>query len=222
MAQMPQPESNPPRQEPPPPSPEPDPFGNVPDDDWVTAGAARQLLRNQNERFAPIVEGMKTLYQGQVDTLETNSRILNPDLWEKYGDEVRREIEEAKQTQVVTGKTYEKAIQIVRGRHVDEIAKEKAEALLRQSPPGDIAGGGEAGVPAGAPAGPEVPDAWKELFKEHGITMADIESTVRMRREWGETDFTVEKYLQELANHQVIRDGRGKIMADDLTEKKNA
>lgn len=211
--------------QPPAPAPEPvrqepqDPYGNINDDDYLEGRTVKGILANVDTRFKGFEQAVQHLYTQNVGNLELLSRQANATEWEKYGKEIKDIVEENKKTQVVDANTYENAIAVVRGRHVQDLVQEGVQQYLQNAPQGDITTTGGGGTPvSGEPI--ELPENYKRWLAENQLSIADIQRSLDRRKDhYGEhATPTLIEYIEQMVNSKTIQDGR-QFKSFDLTEK---
>lgn len=151
----------------------------VTDDDFIRNPlAAAQMVADQ--RMAAAMDPMQKAMQGFAVSNAAIQRSLAaqqyPDVFSKWGAEV----DEAMKNVAVELRTldnYEKVVTYVRGKHTDEIAMERAKAMLAGGGLGERSTGanGLAIQGVGFDIAKLRPDQ-QELMKKHGIGIQEIES----------------------------------------------
>ena len=206
---------------PPTPPPEDNPFAGISDTDLVEGHTLKRLGENVTQRMQAMTGGMQQLYNQNLSALEMNARLMNKEVWDKYGDEIKAEVEKRKQYKVIDFGDFDEATALVQGRHLDEKASARAQQMMESTPPGDLGGTGTPVGQSGAPPGPELSEDWKKLLVmnwgsvEGGLR--DVQAMLAYRlKEYGYAP-TLEQYLDQMAKDQVIVDHKGRIHSEDLT-----
>ena len=174
----------------------------------------KELARNMESRYQNLVGAAQQIYQGQATQYETLSKMADKNIWDKYGPEVQKEVEAMKQVKVVDADDYQRAIDIVKGRHIQDYVKEGVDVYMQNAPPTDISGGSGGGTGMSPPEA-EIPEHWQKHLSDNGITKADIVSMLNNRRDYYGSAPSFEEYMTDMDNHTLIRDDKG-WRADDL------
>lgn len=193
------------------------------DDELIDARTVRRLLNQQGQQQKQVTAGLEYVYNATVGNLESTSRIMHPDLWSKYGDEIKKDIERLKQTKIITADDFDNVLQTVKGRHIDDFIQDGVKKYLENAPPGDVTTGVSAGdSTTRLPENVEIPESYKvALLNAYGTmeaAMQGIREMVRIRREfWGETSLTFEDAIKEIATGTSLVDPmRGRISNENL------
>ena len=104
---------------------------------------------------------------------------------------------------------------MVRANHIDEIAEERAQQMLTTMPASE-----GAGVVAGTTPenldNMEIPENWKQMYRENGLIDAQGRPTQPTIDSCKKRGITVEKFFTMMENHQVVKDGPNIYKAYDL------
>jgi len=169
------------------------------DDEWVATpqkAFEKALEANVQQRFAPMLgemaAGLASSARAQAATTWTKE-------FSKYGPEIDAEVVKVPVGQR-TVDLYRYAVDIVRGRHVSELAEELAQQKLAGLPGAERAtGGAMSGAPvAGAIDWTKLPPGIAKKWRDAGITEATIREDCA---KWG---MTQEKFLEMTMNNQFI------------------
>lgn len=169
------------------------------DDEWVATpqkAFEKALDANVASRFAPMFEGMAaSIAQGA----RAQAAIVHAKAFEKYGPEIDNEVAKVPIGQR-TVDLYRYAVDIVRGRHVDDIAEERVRERMAGLPGAERSTGGASG--AAAPSGlldwEKLPPTVKDKWQRAGITEAEIREDCA---KWG---IRPEKFLEMTLANQVV------------------
>jgi hypothetical protein len=206
----------------PPPAPEPvtpqPPTGidAMSDTDLIEAGTLKNLNRQYEQRVSGLMQGMETLYNQNVTMFEQSSRIQNPQIWEKYGKEITAEIEQVKKNKVLDAADYNRAIEIVRGRHYKDFVEAEAQRMLETTPTSD--GVGDGGLQVGTTADHEIPEHWKEILARNDMNLDSVRAMIAKRQANGD-NITLEGYLKMMENQTLVRDDKGYTTRDLISKK---
>jgi len=216
MASMPQPE--PPRQEPNPNVTPQDPYAGIDDDSLIEGRTMKAMTQNLQQRLQGLEGAAQQLYAQNIGNLELISRSQNQEIWDKYGKEIAAEVEKAKATSIVDASTYQNAIAIVKGRHVDDFIQQGVQQYLQNAPQGDMSTPGGTSIPTSADGSVrQIPEHWQKMMADAGLTIRDIQKSLDKRNDYYGTNITLDDYLKQMENHTLVRDGfQYKTM--DLTE----
>lgn len=165
------------------PAPSPTPtnvsFGN---DDFVTGGQLSQWAQSTiNSQVQPQIQAVTELSASlALDSVRRNNAVI----FEKYGPEVYGYLGRIPKNQWTIDNLSE-VVNIVRGRHVDEIAAEKAQRLVAEMGPTVRSGGGAGSVPLSSHT-PEhsvkselLPADYRAQMEKAGITDAVLDEFCR-------------------------------------------
>jgi hypothetical protein len=197
------------------PSPVDDQFASIRDDDLIDGRTAKVMMQQYGERMQPVFQGMRTLYDMGTSQLENFSKMETKREWEKYGTEIKEIIDARKQAKVLEPADYTEAIEIVKGRHFQDYVEEKAQQMLSGVPTTEGVGDGGLTGMAGDNI-PQIPENYKAVLEDNGMSMKDVEEMVARRRAQGD-NITVEKWLEMASRQQIVRDGPGKYVTENLT-----
>lgn len=169
------------------------------DDEWVATpqkAFEKALEANVATRFAPMFEGMaSSIAQGA----RAQAAIVHQKEFARWGPEIDNEV-----AKVPVGRRtvdlYRYVVDIVRGRHTDEIAEERVRERMAGLPGAERATGGASG---GAPTSglldwDKLPPTVKDKWQRAGITEATIREDCA---KWG---MSPEKFLEMTLGDQVI------------------
>lgn len=184
------------------------------DDEWVATpqkAFEKALEANVATRFAPMLEGLAA---GVAQSARAQSVMAFPDVFKRFGPEIDNEVARVP-VGARTVDLYRYAVDIVRGRHVDELAEERLQQRLAGLPAAERAMGGATG---GAPVGglidwDKLSPTVREKWQRAGITEATIREDCA---KWG---LTPEKFLEMTLNKQLISetpDGGWTVSAEAL------
>jgi len=186
-----------------------DPLASIGDDDLLEGRSLKYLKSNVDQRFGNLETAAMQLYSTNVDNLLSNAELRHPQVFEKWGKEIKEIVDEQRQNRIVSATDIQEAIERVRARHIDEIAEERAKQMLNNMPVTE--GIGESSVMGdGVDESQEIPEAWQAIFKEHGIT------NDMARRRCADSNISMKKYVEMMQNHQIVRDGPNKYVSYDL------
>jgi hypothetical protein len=113
---------------------------------------------------------------------------------------------------------YNEAIDVVKGRHFTDYVDARAQQMLESAPTTEGVGTG-GGLNMSEPNNREIPENYRKILDRAGLTMRDLEEHIATRRTKYGDNITVEKWLENAANSDVIYDGK-KYVTHDLTAKK--
>lgn len=194
------------------------PLEGLQSDDWVQVGAARTMQENFNARVGGIEQAAKHLYEQNVSILETNSRLQNPQLWEKYGKELEEIVGQRKQTTIITANDFKEAIDVIRGRHYRDLIDNEVQQRLADLPTTETALDGGAPLMAGDEA-LEIPEQWKNMYEKNGLNLRDIQAMLtRREQKYPGTTPSLKEYLKQMETTNFIADGR-EIKVSDIAIK---
>ena len=190
-------------------------WGDRQPDDWITVGDAERFMSDNQQHREIQTAALHTLYDQNLSIFEQNSRLRHPKEWEKWGKEVTTIIERRKQTKALEAADFDEAIQMVRANHIDEIAEERAQQMLTTMPASE-----GAGVVAGTTPenldNMEIPENWKQMYRENGLIDAQGRPTQTTIDSCKKRQISVEKFFKMMENHQVVKDGPNIYKAYDL------
>ncbi len=176
-------------------APPPAPTAMPSDDDFLTnpRSATEKLLQAQ---FGPAMNSMA----GQLaSTLRGQAELKWQREFAKYGAEIDALVNQVP-THQRTLDTYTYAVDITRGRHVQELAQEMAREQIANVPGTERSGGGPtAGAPM--PGGVDfskLPPSVKDKWERAGITQDTIREWAA---KWGQTP---EQFMNEAMNQNVV------------------
>jgi AraC-like DNA-binding protein len=188
---------------PPPAATYPPPVAGYPSDDEflvrpreATARVAEQLFA---DRMAPALAGM----QGMASMFATNQRMFAegkfPEEFRKYGPEIDALMVQATPEQR-TFDNYEKVVTFIRGKHMDEIAAERAQRLVAQGGLGERSGGtGLAGTPQTSGVDfAKLPQGIGKIAERVGLTEVMVRDFCKAN------NMTPEQWMQQALNEQVV------------------
>jgi hypothetical protein len=177
-------------------------MGQPTDDEWVATpqkafekafGSA--LEANVTARFAPMLDGMA---QSVAQSARAQAAMVFSKEFGKFGPEIDNEVAKVPVAQR-TPDLYRYAVDIVRGRHVDELAEERMRERMAALPMAERSMGGAAGVtPSGLLDWNTLPPNVKDKWQRAGITEATIREDCA---KWG---MSPEDFLKMTLNNQVI------------------
>lgn len=191
--------------QPPPPPSQPayaPPTGMPSDDEFLvrpreaTTRVAEQLFA---EKLAPALAGM----QGMASMFATNQRMFAegkfPEEFRKYGPEIDTLMAQATPEQR-TFDNYEKVVTFIRGKHMDEIAAERAQRLVAQGGFGERSGGaGLAGTAQSSGVDfAKLPQGVGKIAERVGLTEAMVRDFCKAN------NMTPEQWMQQALNEQVV------------------
>jgi hypothetical protein len=154
-----------------------------------------------------------------------NSRNLHGEVWDKYSDEFRSEVEKRKGYKTVEFADYEEIAELLRGRHHKDFEQAAIQSYLESAPPPGEGGTGTAMGGGAIDTGEvEVPEHWKPHLTENFGSIAEglraIQDMLRRRADYYGEKMTIEQYMEQMANDQIIKDGKGTFKTMDLTGDK--
>lgn len=152
----------------PPPAPEP-----LVDNDFVTGGAVRSYV---DQQAAYVQQSLAQTMQANAALALTMARQQHADTFRRYGPEIESELARVP-VHLRTLDNLTTIVDVVRGRHVNELAEEKARELAATLAPTLRSNG--AGGPAAPSSAPSlshanVPDAWRQKALAVGLDDAQI------------------------------------------------
>jgi hypothetical protein len=168
------------------------------DDEWVATpqkAFEKALDANVNARFTPMLDSMSAaIAQGaraQAATAYTKE-------FAKYGPEIDNEVAKVPVAQR-TVDLYRYAVDIVKGRHLDEEVESRLRERMAGLPMAERSMGGASGTtPTGLLDWEKLPPLVKDKWQRAGITEATIREDCA---KWG---MTPEKFLEMTVGGQVI------------------
>lgn len=169
------------------------------DDEWVATpqkAFEKALDANVASRFAPMFEGMAaSIAQGA----RAQAAIVHAKAFEKYGPEIDNEVAKVPIGQR-TVDLYRYAVDIVRGRHVDDVVEERVRERMAGLPGAERSTGGASGAAAssGLLDWEKLPPTVKDKWQRAGITEAEIREDCA---KWG---IRPEKFLEMTLANQVV------------------
>lgn len=169
------------------------------DDEWVATpqkAFEKALEANVTTRFAPMFEGMAaSIAQGA----RAQAAIVHQKEFSRWGPEIDNEVAKVPIGQR-TVDLYRYAVDIVRGRHVDDIAEERVRERMAGLPGAERSTGGASGgvVTGGLLDWDKLPPMVKDKWQRAGVTEATIREDCA---KWG---LTPEKFLEMTLGNQVI------------------
>jgi hypothetical protein len=183
------------------------------DDEWVATpqkAFEKALDANVNARFTPMLDSMSAaIAQGA----RAQAAMASQKEFAKYGPEIDNEVAKVPVAQR-TVDLYRYAVDIVKGRHVDEIAEERVRERMAGLPMAERSMGGASGsVATGLVDWEKLPPGIKDKWQRAGITEATIREDCA---KWG---MTPEKFLEMTVGGQVISetpDGGWTVSRDAL------
>ena len=185
-----------------PPAPQPSRFDlDLPDEEYLTGRQVKGILQQFANQPAPVdMIGRQQAAQAMLAALQ----IQRADDFKRWGPEISQELAKLDQMHW-TLDNLKIVVDIVKSRHINELAAEKAQQLVNESHPTIRSGtGGSAGGPLAQPISLDaegVPKAWATAAKAAGITEAEI-------REWcAMTGDTPEKFMADL-----VKFGKGTVI----------
>lgn len=160
------------RPQPTPPPPAPRPLAAMADDDIMTAKDVRSLLE---QAASPLVTNLQSLQANQAAANVARVRDTHPKLFQKYGHEVDALLANVP-IEHRTIDTIENIVKIVRGEHVEDLARELAQDMAQGDP--TLRSNGSHGTNAGySPVSSgrmteseELPADYRQILKDKGIT----------------------------------------------------
>lgn len=147
------------------------------DDDYVTAAHLRQAQQAAISQLSPYLATV----QDQQATMSYNLvKREQPDIFKKYEPEIIQVLQSVPR-QNWTLDVVAKAVTMVKGSHVDEIAAEKVRAL-ETTMHSTMRATGRAGLSGDSPGTKEtaeatlekLPEKWREHAKQAGITATEL------------------------------------------------
>jgi hypothetical protein len=206
----------PPPQAPPLPQPQ-DPFATIEDDDWVEGRTIKALNENIQQRVSSYEQAFRHLYRIGTENLEGASRIQHPQEWERYGDEIKAEIERRKQHKLIEPSDYDEVVNAVRAAHWRDYVQDEAERMILNAPESDLSGGA---VSTGGSSGDdiaEIPDDWRQLLADSGLKPRDVQDMLNRRKAKYGSAPSLSEYVEMMRRGKVVRTVHGGIVAHDLT-----
>lgn len=163
----------------------------LPADDFVTGDVVRQYVDQTAQAFQPMLQ--QTL-AAQAAMAHSFARQQHQDAFTRFGPEIEAELARLP-VGLRTLDNITTIVDVVRGRHVNELAEEKARELAAQLGPTLRSNGG---VPVGAPSSPSltlqnttVPEEWRQKALRAGLDDATIADFARAN------NMTVERFYQQ-------------------------
>ena len=172
------------------------------EDEWVASPGksadsfGKVLEANLTARYAPMLDGMAaSIAQGA----RAQAALTYQKEFARYAPEIDNEVAKVPIGQR-TVDLYRYAVDIVRGRHVDEIADERLRERMAGLPGAERSTGGASGavLPSGLLDWDKLPAGVKDKWQRAGITEATIREDCA---KWG---MTPEKFLEMTLGNQVI------------------
>ncbi|MFH0899309.1 MAG: hypothetical protein V2A73_01640 [Pseudomonadota bacterium] len=192
------------------------PPGLPTDDDWTAtpskaASAFEKVMAaNLEARYTPMLEGMA---QSVAQGARAQAQMLFSKEFGKYGPEIDNEIAKVSIAQR-TPDLYRYAVEIVRGRHIEELAEERVRERMANLPAAERAMGGAMGAAqTGLVDWDKLPPVIKDKWQRAGITEATIREDCA---KWG---MTPARFLEMTMADQVISetpDGGWQVGRDAL------
>jgi hypothetical protein len=183
------------------PAPTPPPAPATPaaigDDDVVTGREVKTLLQQMQQ---PVQQNFQGVYQNIAQMNMAQARAQHPKLFEKYGPEIDNYIAHIP-VEARTLDNIEQVVKIVRGNHVDEIARDRALEMVNQGDPtlrsnGSFGGQNSNYSPASTgrmTESDELPAEYRQILKDKGISDETLREFFAMnnmdptkQREWFE------------------------------------
>lgn len=114
-----------------------------------------------------------------VSMARTQATAFKPEIWAKYGPEIDTIMAEAPSQARLNVETWRLAVKMVAAEHVDEVAREKAEELLRSGDVGTLRTDGGVTSPASNGATPirklfATDDPAIKPYKDAGLNAQDV------------------------------------------------
>ena len=175
----------------------------LPDGEYAENAKVKDVIRRLASQGTPVDQGARQL---AAQGLYANLRVLRADEYKRWGSEIDQEINKLPMD-YWTLANLETIVNIVKSRHIDELAAEKAQRLVNESHPTIRSGsGGSGGVPQNIQRSLDsdaMPKGWVDKARSAGIDEATV-------REFCEiTGQTPDQYLAEVEkygkNGSVIR-----------------
>ena len=180
-------------------TPQSSPQAGIPtDDEWVATpqkAFEKALDANVSARFTPMLDSMSAVI---AQGARSQAAMAYAKEFTKYGPEIDNEVAKVPVNQR-TVDLYRYAVDIVKGRHVDEIAEERVRERMAGLPMAERSMGGASGTtPTGLVDWEKLPPTVKDKWQRAGITEATIREDCA---KWG---ISPEKFLEMTMSNQVI------------------
>lgn len=173
---------------------------------WYSdAAAAQQQMANYNayQTQAALQQAAQPLIGSMVEMARFAAQQEDKSLWQRWGHEIDREVSSLP-AHMRNKQAFDLAAQIVKGRHVDELANERAQQIAANSGFNTERSGSVGGAPVGGGGdalGELLADAehpWTRKAKESGMTRKDVEDYCRS------TGRKVEDYVKSIRDGNVL------------------
>lgn len=159
---------------------------------------------------ARINERLEVASQGVVTPLtsmaKAQAQTHRPEIWKKYGPEVETMMANLSPAVKANVAVWRQAVDLVASNHVDEIAREKAEALMR-------AGGDPGSLPSSG--GPPAPNRSSSLSPLHKLFSERHEAV----RDYIEDRVPVEKVIARAKARGYSEEDYAKMLVERATRK---
>ena len=166
---------------------------DLPDDEYMTGKQVKGILQQFANQPAPIDQNARNLAAQSVWGL---IQVQRPDDFKRWGDEINREASKLP-VEHWTLDNLKIVVDIVKSRHIDELAAEKAQRLVDESHP-TIRSGGSGGSGSGpytqqrTLASDTLPQGWVDRARAAGINEATVREFCEL------TGQTPDQYLADV------------------------
>lgn len=173
---------------------------DIPDDEYLNGAQLKQILSRMAAQPAPVDW---TSRQQSAGALLAAVQMQRAEDFKRWGPEINAELQKLA-AEHWTLDNLKILVDIVRSRHIDELAAERAEQLRNDTHPTIRSGGGSGSGPHTAQptlAQEGLPKDWVDKLRAQGIDEAKVQEFCK------ETGQTVEQYYAD-----VMRWGKGGVI----------
>lgn len=165
----------------------------------------QMLAYNQHAFQQQMNAAAQPLVSGVVDMARFASQQQDKKTWDRWGHEIEREVSQLPM-QMRNKQAFDLALQIVKGRHVDEIANERALELQANGGPGFERGGAVGAAPS--MASDPLSELWNDDTNGWVQEMKRAQATPQSIRDYcAKTGTDVNAYVADIKKGNVFTSG---------------